>query len=260
MKRVIRKALGMPVADSPRMASPIGLRTVYPDDTFIVSFPKSGNTWVRFLIASMQHPEVEINFRNIERYVPDIHKSRKAINGMPAPRIMKCHVPSFDSFPRFVYVLRDGRDAMLSFYHYAVGREWFSGSLEEFIASDEANRFGTWSEHVLGALTYVQAHSDRALLVRYENLVSNPFQETLRIADFCRLGVDEAIVRKAVARCRFERLQEVERRQGGEVEGADFRFFRSGVVGQWREHPAAGELDSFMDDAKAVLSLLGYLS
>ena len=46
--------------DSGGAAGPIELRTLDPDDTFIVSFPKSGNTWVRFLIASMQHPQVEI--------------------------------------------------------------------------------------------------------------------------------------------------------------------------------------------------------
>ena len=31
--------------------------SVYPDDTFIVSYPKSGNTWTRFLVASLIHSE-----------------------------------------------------------------------------------------------------------------------------------------------------------------------------------------------------------
>jgi hypothetical protein len=31
--------------------------TVFPDDTFIVSYPRSGNTWTRFWIANLLHPE-----------------------------------------------------------------------------------------------------------------------------------------------------------------------------------------------------------
>ena len=44
---------------------------VYPDDTFIVSYPRSGNTWTRFLIANLLHPEEPATFANIERLVPD---------------------------------------------------------------------------------------------------------------------------------------------------------------------------------------------
>ena len=39
---------------------------VYADDTFLVSYPRSGNTWTRFLIANLLHPEVEVGFANID--------------------------------------------------------------------------------------------------------------------------------------------------------------------------------------------------
>ena len=35
---------------------------VFPDDTFLVSFPKSGNTWARFLIANLVRPNETIDF------------------------------------------------------------------------------------------------------------------------------------------------------------------------------------------------------
>ena len=44
---------------------------VFDDDTFIVSFPKSGNTWTRFLIANLLHPEEPANFDNIDQLIPE---------------------------------------------------------------------------------------------------------------------------------------------------------------------------------------------
>ena len=46
--------------------------TVLPDDIFIVSYPKSGNTWLRFLVANIVFPDREINLSNIESTIPDI--------------------------------------------------------------------------------------------------------------------------------------------------------------------------------------------
>ena len=31
--------------------------TVFPDDTFLVSYPKSGNTWIRFLIGNLAYED-----------------------------------------------------------------------------------------------------------------------------------------------------------------------------------------------------------
>jgi hypothetical protein len=44
---------------------------VWPDDVFILSFPKSGNTWTRFLIANLVYPETPADFSNINRLTPD---------------------------------------------------------------------------------------------------------------------------------------------------------------------------------------------
>src|SRR6266478_4226707 len=44
---------------------------VYPDDTFIVSYPRSGNTWARFLIANLVRPNETVTFANIEKLIPD---------------------------------------------------------------------------------------------------------------------------------------------------------------------------------------------
>ena len=97
------------------------------------------------------------------------------------------------------------------------------------------------------------------MVVRYEELIAAPMHQARRIAAFCRLGASEPIVRRAVERCRFSRLQEVERRYGGEVlEGPTFTFFRCGEEGQWRDAATSRELAPFIEEAEPALSCLGY--
>lgn len=260
MKGAIRRAI-LRVGRTRNEEREAGLREVHPDDVFVVSYPKSGNTWVRFLIASMLHPHAEVSFRNIERFVPDLHKSRRAIDAMPPPRIVKSHAPCFDAYPRLVYVLRDGRDAMVSYRHYVLGKGSFAGSLAEFVKSREARRYGTWSGHVLGALEFARRHPERVLFVRYEDLHADPLDQARRIAAFCRLYADAETVEGAVAACRFARLREIERRHGGEHgEDDEARFFRSGVVGGWREPSVAEELAAFVAESREALLRLGYAS
>lgn len=261
MKKILRKAfgnLGGGLA-RPDPTGHTGLREVFADDTFIVSFPKSGNTWVRFLIAAILDPNEEISFRNIEQRIPDIHKSRTSIKEMPSPRFIKSHTRAFSSYPRFVYVVRDGRDAMISYYHYSINREWFEGSLLEFLDSGVGLQYGSWMQHTMEALDFADTYPDRVLLVRYEDMLESTYDQAIRIADFCRLGSSRSAIGGAVERCSFSRLQEIERRRGGEVEEApSFTFFRAGIHGQWRSGAVREQLGPFISEAEGALLRLGY--
>src|SRR5215813_414014 len=65
---------------------------VEPADTFIVSYPRSGNTWTRFLIANLLHPDKSISFANIETLIPDIRAvPRKRLRTVPRPGVIKSH-------------------------------------------------------------------------------------------------------------------------------------------------------------------------
>ena len=64
--------------------------TIRKDDIFIASYPKSGNTWTRFLIANLIYQNEVIDFSNIEKKVPDIyvnnHKDLLRMNGRRYPQ------------------------------------------------------------------------------------------------------------------------------------------------------------------------------
>jgi len=86
---------------------------VYPDDTFVVSYPRSGNTWTRFLIANLVYPEKNVGFTNIEKLIPDTSsQSNRALKSTPRPRIIKTHEYFDHRYRKVIYIVRDPRDVV----------------------------------------------------------------------------------------------------------------------------------------------------
>src|SRR5437868_9727768 len=94
---------------------------VLTDDVFVVSYPRSGNTWTRFLIANLISPEDPATFANIEQKLPDIYRhSQRQLLQSPRPRMLKSH-EAFDSrYKKVIYIVRDPRDVSVSGYHYRI--------------------------------------------------------------------------------------------------------------------------------------------
>src|SRR5207253_8791643 len=89
---------------------PLPAIRIRPDDVFIVSYPRSGNTWVRCLMANLLAPDEKITFRNIENYVPSVYKSADVLDARAGRRDIKSHNTRYALYPTLIYVYRDGRD------------------------------------------------------------------------------------------------------------------------------------------------------
>jgi hypothetical protein len=92
---------------------------VYPDDTFLVSYPRSGDTWTRFLIANLVFPDENVDFTNIEKLIPDAtSQSNLTLKRTPRPRIINTHEYFDHRYPKTIYIVRDPRDMALSYYEF----------------------------------------------------------------------------------------------------------------------------------------------
>jgi hypothetical protein len=231
---------------------------VRESDIFIVSYPKSGNTWVRFIIANLLQQDSVINFRNIEKIVPDIHKSLKEIPSMKDVRIMKYHQPFFEYFPRTIYIVRDGRDALVSYYHYNLDSGQFEGTFGEFLESPIHLRFGSWQEHVSKAMEKRLRFPDRILFLRYEDMLANLPANIRKIAKFCDLTVTDELVEKTAEQCSFKSLQENEKTYGSEILEKKIHFFRKGTKDQWKEYFNEETAARFVEDSRELLMANGY--
>jgi len=209
---------------------------VLSDDLFITSYPKSGNTWLRFILANMKSNGEEITFENIEQYVPDIYTSKRIINAKKKNRIIKTHQTLFKYYPKTIYIYRDYRDVLISFYYYETSLKHFEGTLEQFLLSKNVDKpFGSWKEHVKLALDFKKKHPDQIFLLSFEELLENPISMIKSIAEFCNF-YPKLSIEEINTRCEFSKLKDNETIHAGDFKKQSGQnFFREGKKGKWEE-------------------------
>jgi len=222
---------------------------VWTDDIFLVSFPKSGNTWTRFLLGNLMNPDKPVGFADIERVVPDIAVCPRAdFRRIRRPRLIKSHDGFDPRYRRVIYIIRDPRDVAVSLYYYAkkVKNIDDSFSLDAFIKRlfvPGRSYSGTWGENAGSWLVNVtnitefclphngvnphsagfagakmvapgaSGHGRKFLLVRYEDLLEDAQAGLRRIAEFLGLEASPERIDQAVARSSADSMRKLESAQ-----------------------------------------------
>ncbi len=243
-----------------RAAFLMQIREILPDDIYLVSYPKSGNTWLRYLFAYMiTNNDNLITLDQLEYLVPDVYVSKDIIDQKKSGRVIKTHDTFFEDFPRVVYIYRDYRDVILSYFHYQTSLKLFNGSFSEFIRSNQLHQpFGSWKAHLNKALKASALRPDTFLLLSYESL-QNDFEKSLRrIAGFCSIPLNAPfdLIQK---KTKFESLKFIEETHGGWFSRfSNEHFFRKGEIGNWKSVISQPDLEFIYSDDE-VVSLLTHL-
>lgn len=249
--------------------------TVLPDDVFLVSYPRSGNTWARFLISNLIFPEEPTTFANVESRIPEIYfNPDHVMRRLPRPRILKSHECFQPHYQRIIYVARDPRDVAISFYHHNV--KWRNipdnYPMEEFVprfmAAEFDTRWGSWSDHIRSWLSMRQGRKE-FLFLRYEDMKKDPISALRRIATFLQecsfpdLDVKEQTLAHAVEFSSPERMRTLEKEQAGQwvltkQTRRDKPFVRTATAGGWKSilpPQSVTQIESAWGD---IMSDLGY--
>jgi hypothetical protein len=225
-------------------------------DIFLASFPKSGNTWLRYLLAYAVFPSEEISHQTLSAFLPSIYDEPFKINHLAPPRFIKTHEAFFSLYPKTIYICRDYRDVVVSSFHYLTNKNLFHQSISDFIRSEKLNAFGAWSWHVSSALEWKEKYPEQIHFVKYENLLASPENELKAILDFCGITSSKPLS-EIIRLASFENLRKNEETASKQGEAY---FFRKGISGDWKTALAEKDVEYILSDKKtnALMKKLGY--
>ncbi len=195
-------------------------------DAFLVSYPKSGRTWLRYLLsvylARLANLAFEPDLRSTFRILPnfDLDKQR----GLPAykeakisgaPLIAVSHrdydPKLFGSLP-VVMLLRDPRDVLVSsYFHQTRHKHRFEGSIGEFLENEEYGAQSIAEYHNLWASGL---EGRQSLVLSYENMSDDTESVVEVMLEFLSIPINRPILREAVEKARFDRMQKKEQNTG----------------------------------------------
>lgn len=232
---------------------------IYPDDVFLVSYPRSGNTWVRRMIAMLKHPGLDLTREQIHDYVPDPYYKPEALDLVARPRVIKSHEQYTPDYPRVIYLYRDGRDCMVSWYDMETKLSGYKGRLDEFVLgclSGSYGKWGSWQDHVRSWI--LVPHNIPILTVQYERLCKNPYKCVKDIAILLGLPVEDKKIEGAIHGSSKEVHKLFLRNYRSDIWGKGFQGGIKGGPGKWREVFSDKLLEVYWEYAGDVMEELGY--
>ena len=242
-------------------------RHLGPSDIAIVSYPKSGNTWIKFMLGDVLAGR-EGSFDSSEEVAPYIGSHTDAPRVLPGGgRLVKSHEPCRrpygSRYHRAIYVVRDGRDVAVSYYFHALREARFDGEFSTFLEhflSGSMDHYGPWHDHVRSWLEGPRSRPGALHIVRYEDTLENPARELRRLLSFVGASAPESTVAEVVDRYRFEKMREreLQSRFHARQQRQDILFMRKGEAGDWRNVFSSADETRFLRVAGRALARAGY--
>jgi|GEM_PF-3577772 len=170
-------------------------------DVFLVSYPRSGNTWIRLVLANYiwGNPKID-NLRDLQIYLPDTHYKNEKIKSkkvMGLFRIIKSHEPYRADYKDIIYIFRRPFDCAWSYYNFLNDLKGNFETFDEFQSSFFSGNlaYGRWDHHINN---WYLLHRGRRLFVCYEDLIKNPIKNITKMIEFLGLGFDNSRIKIAL--------------------------------------------------------------
>ncbi|MGC6328487.1 sulfotransferase domain-containing protein [Rhizorhabdus sp. FW153] len=266
---------------------------------WLASYPKSGNTWMRILLANLlagaERPADINNLAEPETLVsqwrfaddmlvdPDLLDKRElerlrplqcdfAAMNVSRPFFCKTHdrfwmktgEPTLGtSARRALYIVRDPRDVAISLsYHSSLT---IDAAIAQMMDPKAHSAGRVQLPYAVGdwgchVMSWTTQRVVETKVVRYEDLHADTIGTLSGIVDFVGGQASQEEIRRAVSHSSFEELQRQEASKGfRESRPGQQRFFRAGRVADWRETLTPQQAHTIENHFADVMSMHGYV-
>lgn len=225
------------IASNPLIRPPRGsIRAGYTRPVKVVwvaSYPRSGNTWVRFLLHAYLHGPIGASI-DVARSIPNLYRPVEINPALQAARsnpdarmLIKTHGlptpqhPLIDKTQAFIYIIRHPKDVLLSGIniHKRSGAQLDERDYARSFIKQGGdllwNRFGFgfWESHAdawMGTASDSAAKRWPHVIVRYEDLITDATRPLDAMARLLGESPTPERLAKAVKDASFERMRELE--------------------------------------------------
>eukprot|EP00640_Fibrocapsa_japonica_P002799 CAMPEP_0113935540 /NCGR_PEP_ID=MMETSP1339-20121228/2687_1 /TAXON_ID=94617 /ORGANISM="Fibrocapsa japonica" /LENGTH=273 /DNA_ID=CAMNT_0000937741 /DNA_START=300 /DNA_END=1121 /DNA_ORIENTATION=+ /assembly_acc=CAM_ASM_000762 len=232
------------------------------DDIVVPTFPKSGTTWTLQILHLLRNrgeqgnvslnlscpwPEAEL----CKTKFPDSYL--RQLDQCPQRRILKTHSPvrlynTQNPNVKYVVVLRNPKDTMVSlFYHQKSKGPTYNGDWNTFYQIFLAGgaEGGDWFDHTREWWEFAHRHPDRALLLKYEDMIRDHRGAIRKLADFAGFECDEALVDAVQQKSSFRSMKANPLADHHHVKQVGEKHLRKGEIGDWRNHFSIAQSEEF---------------
>jgi len=244
------------------------------DDVVIATYAKSGTTWTQQIVGQLVFKgdeSVVIHELSpwVDLRVPPAEVKLAELEAQTHRRVIKTHLPLdalvFSPKAKYLYVGRDGRDVLFSFYnHHCQGNDLWYQVLNDtpgrvgppidrpdpdirryFRTWLEQDGYPIWSLWENVASWWAARHLPNVMLVHFNALKADLPGEMRRIAAFLDIEVPPAKWPAILDHCSFDYMKahgdQVAPLGGAIFEGGGKSFINKGVNGRWRDVLSAEE-------------------
>ena len=236
---------------------------IAPADVFVSSYPRSGSTWLRFLLYEILTGQTA-DFRVVNQVFPGVGNHRFAPRLLSGGgRLIHSHEPYRREYRKAVYLVRDIRDVVLSAYarEKATGlvRWEFRDYLIPFLRG-RTNGFGSWQQHVRSWLDADIKTTGDLLVITFEDMRSDPQRVLVSVVKFLGADANLPVIQAAINNNSIERMRIKEDNSQDSLKSRteDGRFVRKGSVEGWRKKLNDAQLRAISRYAGEELLRMGY--
>jgi hypothetical protein len=234
------------------------------EDVFIIGYPKSGNTLLQHIIAHLVFGlRKETSKSLINSCVTEWYHNPMFFR-YDERHFFKSHELPDKRFKKVIYIIRDGRDAVRS-YFYMQNNLGKNVNLDDLYSSGGKTFRGTWSNHV-EEWTANRYQAD-ILYVKYEDLLKDKTNEINRICLFLGIERTDQEINNVVEATSLENMKNMEESyswkrmksfQNWKKEG---KFVREGKSGGFRleDNLSTSSIDNFLAQSRSMLEKYRYL-